>query len=141
MDYKLAAYLAYLSACDFLNLAQKLDNQDHTDIIPLVVNSAFACELFLKSLLIMQEKKVRPYRTHSLKDLISKIDESDFILIKNGSNISNWNSFIKEADTAFDVWRYRHEKMDGLFVSVWDMFRLSSAAKQLYETKYLENKS
>ena len=137
MDYQLAAYLAYLSACDFFNLAKRLDKQEHTDIIPLVVNSAFACELFLKSLLIMQEKEIVPCKTHSLKNLVSKIDKSDIVIIKNNSKIFDWDSFMKEADMAFDIWRYRHETKNGLWISVWDLFRLSNAVKELYEKRYL----
>ena len=78
--------------------------------IPAIVNAAFACELYLKSML------EQPWG-HKLKDLFEQLDNETKIQLKNEFDASfskhpiyNFNVFLNDISDAFVEWRYVFEE-------------------------------
>lgn len=85
------------------------------------MNSAFACEVFLKALLVFYGET--QLRNHKLKDLwldLEEKDEETTLSIKR--SIKDWfasdddnlfDRLLDDASEAFVYWRYIYEKQDG----------------------------
>ena len=78
--------------------------------IPAIVNAAFACELYLKSML------EQPWG-HKLKDLFEQLDNETKIQLKNEFDAScskhpvyNFEVFLNDISDAFVEWRYVFEE-------------------------------
>ena len=136
LGYKASSYIAYQKACDFLDVANTLDQQEGFKVIPTVVNAAFSCELFLKALLIWKQQSAKPIRKHSLEDLFSFLDQVEQAEIKEASQIFDWTVFMQESSKAFEKWRYVHENDAFLMISIGDLIRFSEALKNCYEKKH-----
>lgn len=86
---------------------------------PAIVNSAFACEVFLKALLLYYNIKLK--REHKLKDLYELLPKNDKEQIKQGTLIKypvGWeNGFglerLEHISDAFVEWRYSYEYVPG----------------------------
>lgn len=87
-------------------------NRICTDVvsIPAIVNAAFACELYLKSML------EQPWG-HKLKDLFEHLDRETKLQVKNEFDTSftkhpiyNFDVFLKDVSDAFVEWRYVFEE-------------------------------
>ena len=97
--------------------------QSHT--VSGIVNSAFACEVFIKSLLVSRGMTVEKLKKqgHTLKDLWKEFKVEDcetacFVeeRIREWFNSENENMFDELLDNvsdAFAYWRYIYEKQDG----------------------------
>ena len=136
LGYKVSSYIAYQKACDFLDVANTLNQQEDFKLIPTVVNAAFSCELFLKALLIWKQQSAKPIKIHPLEELFSLLDQVDQAEIKKASDIFNWSSFMQESSKAFEKWRYVHENDAFLMISIGDLIRFSKALKECYEKKH-----
>lgn len=83
-----------------------------TDVvsIPAIVNAAFACELYFKSML------EQPWG-HKLKDLFEQLDRKIQLQLKNEFNtnftkhpVYNFDGFLSDISDAFIEWRYIFEE-------------------------------
>lgn len=80
--------------------------------IPAIVNAAFACELYFKSML------PENVTGHNLKELFSKLSTSIQMKFKNSIKPQlttlNWNKdfdgYLEDIADVFQFWRYIHEK-------------------------------
>lgn len=94
--------------------------------IPAIVNAAFACELYLKSII---NKKVR---THNLLELFKLLDIDIQALIEQevNGNLQNLNRnysfklYLEKASCVFEDWRYIYEEKhsDGYMGSLINEF-------------------
>ena len=101
---------AYRSGLEFKNLSiQKVvyvNNSFKPTIIASITNKVFACELFLKSMLMING--IENNKDHLLFNLIKKLNISDELEI----SLKEYN-FIDEIlkiNNAFQDWRYIYEK-------------------------------
>ena len=136
VGYKVSFYIAYCKAKDFQAVAELLDAEENFKLIPTVVNAAFACELYLKALIMWQEKTSARIREHKLSELLARIDDGDRDMIVRSANIFNWAEFVNEADNAFVEWRYIHENDGFKMISISDLLRFANALKSCYESKH-----
>lgn len=110
------------------NVAKNSNEKGLILTIPVAVNCAFACELFLKSMLPEGTKG------HELKDLFDNLEpslknsiESVVILIlndlnKNNYSINNFENDLSVNSNVFNEWRYCHEKMKDISFGVQFMY-------------------
>ena len=109
-------------ACTFCECADMAQNKHHHDtadigwyVSPAVINSAFACEVFIKALLIA--KDIKAPKTHKLKKLFDKLPEENQERIRQfvcRNDYQAWNNCfgfdnIDEISDAFVDWRYSYE--------------------------------
>ncbi len=100
---------AYRSGREFKSLSAypivNIDNRMYPTIIASICNKVFACELFLKSIIIINKKSLQ--KGHKISNLIresgiKEILEKEFIKY-------NLENEITKIDDAFQVWRYSYE--------------------------------
>lgn len=93
----------------------------HVVNIPAIVNAAFACELYLKSMIFEQ------IQDHDLQKLFSKLDVEAQTKIKNsinaeliGNPIYNFEMCLEKAANVFVEWRYifEEEHTEGFYGSL-----------------------
>ena len=83
--------------------------------VPIAVNCAFSCELFLKSML---PKGTRGHKLYN--DLFTKLDETSKDAIIDGTvklihlkkhdyTINDFYNDLKSCENSFETWRYFHE--------------------------------
>lgn len=101
---------AYRSAREFKNIGTQpvviTNNRMYPVIIASIVNNALACELFLKSMIIMNTKEIP--KGHSIKKLI--IEANISAELKYKLNNYNFDVEIEGVDRAFIEWRYTYER-------------------------------
>lgn len=88
-----------------------------------IVNSAFACEVFIKTLLVYHGKDVKDIKCHKLKTLWKEYRTLDYdtaILVEesikswfNSKNENIFNELLNQSSNAFEYWRYIYEKQNG----------------------------
>ena len=79
---------------------------------PIIMNAAFACELYSKAILYHEDADEESLRTHGLKDLYEKIPCNIKTLIIDGyknSAETRFEKFIDDINDIFEFWRYRYE--------------------------------
>lgn len=94
-----------------------IEYRTHSHTVSGIVNSAFACEIFLKTLLVLHEV---PAKGHNLKVLwkkYRKADEETALSIEQGmkawfnsQNEKMFDEMLADAYNAFEHWRYIYEK-------------------------------
>lgn len=108
-------------ACAFAEVADMAQNKfkhDTADInwytMPAAVNSAFACEVFLKAILLYSDIKIP--KNHDLKTLFEKLPEDirnwvKETVIAKGGRWKNYFGFeyLDNISKAFAQWRYIYE--------------------------------
>ena len=139
------AYRMYLSAKGFLSTA-KLLFQYRKDAMrlftyyayPLSVNASFSCELFLKTLLTLDE--INYEKKHSLSDLYFLLPEKGKVCLENeyakGGSKTTVEAMIETYKNAFVEWRYLFDpEYNGKTLTlVWTDFLELCTAMQI-ETK------
>lgn len=85
-----------------------------------IVNSAFACEIFIKSMLVFNMTPASEIRGHELLTLWNQLKTKDAVLVNNIEDTivslfetDNTDMFISQleiASNAFEHWRYIYEK-------------------------------
>lgn len=82
--------------------------------VPAVVNSAFACEVFLKLLLEMEQIAIK--KTHQLEDLFDQLPDQVKADIQQNTmqKYGTWTdvfglSLLHQVSDAFVTWRYNYE--------------------------------
>ncbi len=135
-DIDKKAINAYRSGREFKNMATNImiwiNNKPKPVIIPSIVDNALACELFLKSMIIMNTKKL--VKEHSLKKLIY---EADICLeLKNEFKECELDLEIEKIDKAFIEWRYVYER-DEIIINNGFLNKLSDALEEISRDKIL----
>lgn len=101
---------AYRSAREFKNMATQplvyINGRYYPTIIASIVNGVFSCELFLKSIIILNDKKIP--KGHSLKNLLG--NTNILLEVKNRLFEYRFEEELKKIDSAFVEWRYCYEK-------------------------------
>lgn len=121
-DYLSEAIMRYEQGKAFAECAKKLEVEEWdaykqiNQNTVVIVNSAFACELFLKALIYFYEKN-RGKRTHCLKGLFEQLPTetqeriSTYCISHHGTITDCFGqSLIAQIDNSFSEWRYSFEK-------------------------------
>ena len=128
---------AYRSAREFKNIGTQLvvitNNRMNPVIIASIVNKALACELFLKSIIIMNIKEIP--QGHSIKKLIIEANISDEL--KYRLNNYNFNVEMEGVDSAFIEWRYTYERNE-MIINNEFLTSLCNALEEISRNKILE---
>ena len=105
--------------CECADLASQKGKHDTAPIgfydMPALVNSAFACEVFLKTILKWYD--IKPPKSHKLKDLYESTPENIRAFIKpivlnnyGGRWFNDWGvEYLETLSTAFQDFRYIYE--------------------------------
>ena len=99
-----------------------------------IVNSAFACEIFIKSLLIYNDCIIDEIKGHKLKDLWKLLKEKDSELTSSvekkieevfcSVNDLMFDNLLNNISNAFEHWRYIYEKSGGtIYINFLVVFR------------------
>lgn len=97
-----------------------------------VVNSAFACELFLKAVIALESPDGITAAGHKITDLFGKISKGSQNLVGSccaGGNPAMFAQYLAECDNAFVQWRYSHEAEIGIHPIF--LFELAEALDKL----------
>lgn len=135
-NYETKAYLAYARGIDFAKASEILDECESHVMIPQIVTAAFACELLLKAIVIMEQKREEKFREHKLAELFEMMRPETQVTIKRKANITDWDRFMQKSSNAFVEWRYLHEEDKVMFISSSDLYRFYSSLKEYYEATY-----
>lgn len=159
IDNNLKAKLFYNQGLRFLRCAERclgevnddgsitiISNKTHILSTPVMVNSAFACELFLKAILILHDIDYK--REHNLKplfDLLPKNEYKEFLTI---GDTDHFESELEKHSKDFVSWRYYMENveygetyhMEPIFTEIF-MENLKELCKCLIEKFDNEDKS
>ena len=117
-------------ACAFFDCAKFCEREPNnieyrmrSHTVSGIVNSAFACEVFIKSLLVFHGRVVEDIKGHKLKLLWDEFKTEDYetaLFVEErirewfeSKNENLFNELINEASDAFEYWRYIYEKKDG----------------------------
>ena len=117
-------------ACAFVDCAlfcerepQNIKTGVLTHTVADIVNSSFACEVFIKSLLVFHDIPIKELKGHELKALWEKFKtvdavsaslvEEKIIEIFNSNNELMFEEFLENISNAFGYWRYIYEKDGG----------------------------
>ena len=123
-----------------------------------IVNSAFACEVFIKTLLVIHGVSVNEMRGkktrdgHELKrlwELFKKMDCKTATLVElqmqeifNSNNKSMFYDLLDSISNAFEYWRYIYEKDDGNtninFLRTFRLLLREVCCEQLYDKSWEE---
>lgn len=113
-------------ACAFFDCAKSceiepnnIEYRMHSHTVSGIVNSAFSCEIFLKTLLVFNGKKSHGHELKVLWNDFKKSDRETALLIEqriqnwfNSKNDNLFNELLNESSDAFEYWRYIYEKQN-----------------------------
>lgn len=143
MRSELTAGGAFHQATDFMAAAARLDSaicagepEQLRLMAPSIVCTAFAIELFFKSMLGLAGK---PSKGHNLKALFEKLDDStkDRLRAALSCTSETFEVHLSRVASAFTSWRYAHEQ-GTLSIEVGFIRRLCKAALAEAELHFLE---
>ncbi len=129
-DYDVCAYLIAKQARDFHKAAETV-SEDLSK--PVMVNISFACELYLKALIVWNNKNSRIIREHRLMKLLELIEPKFIEEIIDKSAITGWEEFLSHSSAAFQEWRYYYENNTVLYGHVGKLFVLADVLNKLCE--------
>lgn len=120
MQRKINKFEMYRTGCEFSDCAVFCLNTPNSQaynifyVTPATVNAAFACELFLKLLLNLNQ--IEYNRVHKLKDLFDVLPDNirenikTATIEKYGQWKNSWNiEILDNISNAFNDWRYNYE--------------------------------
>ena len=102
---------------------------------PFAVNAAFACELFLKAILICNSSNGNIAQGHHLESLFSSLPEAARNQIEGRYTQKcnhDFSSLLTEIDNAFVDWRYAYEK--GVGINISGILAFANSLKEYVET-------
>ena len=106
---------------------------------PVIVNAAFSCEIFLKTLGMLHNGKLN--KKHTLHELYSDLSNEDKEFLKTATDGYNSNlsfdDLLKNISDAFNIWRYSYEK-DQIKLNVSYLIFLSEQLRNLCEMQIAE---
>ena len=129
LGYGVSAHLAYWHAQDFKEVAEVICEKEPSK--PVIVNLAFSCELYMKALLMLQQKNRKIIISHELDQLFSELNEDIRERILCETNIRNWDRFMKASSNAFEAWRYYYEKDKSMIGHIPELFRLADTLDKI----------
>ena len=114
-------------ACEFVDCAKFCEIEPkHIEVsctshmVANIVNSSFACEVFIKSLLIYYGLELKDIRGHELQVLWQKyrtVDSDNAAIVEQKmkeifhfDNDNMFDNFLENISNAFEYWRYIYEK-------------------------------
>lgn len=114
-------------ACAFVDCAIFCETEKHSILVTKmshtvagIVNSAFACEVFIKSLLVHGGKTIKDIRGHNLQQLwewYKDLDSNGAMVVKQrvesifqAKNKKTFDDALNNISNAFEEWRYIYEK-------------------------------
>jgi len=117
-------------ACAFIDCAKyceiepnNIEYRMQSHMVSGIVNSAFACEVLIKSLLVFHGMTDEKLKGHNLKELWYKFKAEDYKrawLVEesmrdwfNSKNINMFDELLDNISNAFEYWRYIYEEEDG----------------------------
>lgn len=123
-------YLMFKHACGFIACAEsselepiKIKYNARSNGVSVIVNSAFACEVLIKTLLVYHGMTIKGLKGHKLKDLWNKYKAKDYEKARQIEiGIQKWfksededkfNKLLDDASNAYEYWRYIYEKEEG----------------------------
>ncbi len=128
---------AYRSAREFKNMATQIivcvNGKPAPVIIASIVNKAFACEVFLKSIIIMNTKKIT--NEHSLIKLVKK--SNSCLEIRKKLNNYDFNEELEKINNAFVEWRYTYER-DKMIINNGFLNDFCNTLEEISRIKILE---
>ncbi len=98
------------------NLFSKDD--DYHWFVPSIVNMAFACELYIKSILSDGDSETKG---HDLYDLFDKLNEEDKTIIIKDTKRKGTDDFyasLNDSRNLFENWRYHFEKNKSCSINI-----------------------
>ena len=116
MSSEVTAGRAYHQGTDFMAAANRLHAEVNAGgpeqlrlMAPSIVCTAFAIELFFKSMLTLAET---PSKGHNLKTLFEKLDDSTKDRLRAALNCTAgaFDCHLSHVESAFTSWRYAHEQ-------------------------------
>ena len=108
--------MSFEEALTFIKVSEQLENDEETlfgGIFPYVVNSALACELFLKTIIMINSTPRQIVREHELTTLFNSLPTEDQTNIKelfSRRMKHDFDSLIEEMSSTFVKWRYAYEQ-------------------------------
>lgn len=132
-DYKPMSKSCYNNANEFFNLAfNSIENPYLSTAV--FCNFAFSCELYLKSLLLNEQKNIRGHElTKLFNHLNDKFKEETYDFFKCEISKELFHLQLKESKMAFEVLRYEHE-YKGMTTNALFIFQLAGCLKQIAES-------
>lgn len=137
-------------ACSFLDCAvfcerePKFIRSAFSYMDASIVNSAFSCEVFIKSLLIFNGMDINDIRGHKLEKLWKELREQDLEITQNieqimkdifGNKTLEFENMLKNISNAFEYWRYIYEHKEGT-IHLMFLRALRDALKETCCEKY-----
>ena len=123
-------------------------HRTHSHMVAGIVNSAFACEVFIKALLAFHGRSLEELKghKHNLKDLwkaykavnptMAESVEAGMKNIFNSSEESMFDRLLEDVSNAFEYWRYIYEKQEGNinvnFLSYFRIMLRNVCCEQIY---------
>lgn len=110
---------------------------------PFVVNLSFACELFLKAIMILEADDNQFMTGHNLENLFFSLKEGTQKEIvmeysKGSEGVSfhtDLESFLSLCKNSFMDWRYTFSKEESLIINASDFLRFANILKEYVEKK------
>lgn len=140
-DYSVVAHNALNSSDEFLHIADPYDVQQNINLSfndAFCANMMFACELYLKAILLFN--KIKFTYKHSLKELFDILPVRIQTIIKSECSKAKQDNFdlqIKELSSAFVVFRYAYEyaclAYDFVFLAVLECALYTAAHNEIKE--------
>lgn len=148
-------------ACAFLDCASfcqiepnNIEYRMSSHTVAGIVNSAFACEVFIKSLLVYHGENFEKLNGHGLRkhwNTYKKKDREKALLVEQGirqwfdsDNEKIFAELLKVCSNAFEQWRYIYEKSEGsvhiLFLRGFALSLRTLCCKEFYGESWDEFK-
>lgn len=134
-------------AITFLKVAERLEDDEETifgGIFPFVVNVALSCELFLKSIIMINSNSVsnsvKIIKEHKLTKLFCKLPKDDQIKIKDSFSKRmkcDFDELIAEMNDTFVKWRYAYEQ-GNLKINITGILTLAQVLNDYITEQYLD---
>ena len=126
----------YYEANSFLQAANMLYSEENKAcgwfnpvLYPTIVNISFACELFLKCLLVKNDILIKK---HNLKHLFDKLDDTQKEQIKRRTKATDFNAILEIHSEYFENFRYFYEKSKEVsMVNLSFMFSFANSLKRV----------
>lgn len=147
-------------ACAFVDCAKyceiepnNIEYRMRSHTVSGIVNSAFACEVFIKSLLVFRDMSIEQLKGHELKKLwymlkkrdgeTAQLVEHRMLEIFKSEKENMFDELLGNVSNAFEYWRYIYEKDAGNinlnFLRCFRNLLREVCCNQLYEKSWDEH--
>lgn len=121
-----------------------LDCEDGYWFVPATVNMAFACELYLKSLLSTGTENIRGHKLHELFERLPEKKKQDILRSPEFNGDDTFEDSLQFNSTIFEDWRYhfeanKHAQVDMIFLERFSLVLNQQAEADLSAESYLSN--